>query len=135
MDEIQRKYPEFLAALRTAETPEEASDYTYAMYTAANHRNVNKNNIQSIISGIERMYDAKHKEMYGKTFNNHSDRRRRTALEVMGYKGGGIVKIQNGNKLTTPSSKQSMVLIENKPNGYQRQYNLSDNSTDDRFNK
>ena len=140
MDEIQRKYPEFLAALRTAETPEEASDYTYAMYTAANHRNVNKNNIQSIISGIERMYDAKHKEMYGKTFNNHSDRRRKTALEVMGYKGGGILRTQSGKKVESnptlnnshvtdiqfwqPQEHHPMMLIQEKPKGYQRQYNL-----------
>ena len=135
IDEIQQKYPEFLEAIRTAETPEEASDYTYAMYTAAAHKNVNRNNIHNIINGIEKLYDKKHTEMYGRTFNNHSNRRRKTALEVMGYKGGGIVKMQNGNKLTTPSSKQSMILVENKPNGYQRQYNLSDNSTDDGFNK
>lgn len=138
MDEMQRKYPEFLAALRTAETPEEASDYTYAMYTAANHRNVNKNNIQSIISGIERKYDAKHKEMYGKTFNNHSDRRRRTALEVMGYKTGGILKMQSGNKFgDQPSTKQPVVLVQEKPKGYQRQYNLLDSprTQNDGFDK
>lgn len=99
-----------MAALRTAETPEEASDYTYAMYTAANHRNVNKNNIQSVISGIEKMYDTKHKEMYGKTFNNHSDRRRRTALEVMGYKGGGILRTQSGKKVeSNPTLNNSHV--------------------------
>lgn len=142
IDEIQRKYPEFLNVLRTAETPEEASDYTYAMYTAANHRNVNRDNIQQVIGGIERAYDAKHRELYGRTFNNHSVRRRKTALEVMGYKGGGIVKMQNGlyapfndksvdrqNFYIQPAPKQpgsGITLVERAPQGYKREYDLSD---------
>lgn len=137
MDEIQKKYPEFLTAIRTAETPEEASDYTYAMYIAANHKNVNKNNILNIISNIEKRYDAKHKEMYGRTFNNHSDRRRRTALEVMGYKDGSILKSQKGGKvpyvnLDPTTNKQpyaqffTITKKERIPGQYVRQYDLSD---------
>lgn len=144
IDEIQQKYPEFLAAIRTAETPEEASDYTYAMYTAANHRNVNRDNIQRIIGGIEKAYDVKHQELYGRTFNNHSNRRRKTALEVMGYKGGGILQMQNAGTIyapfndksidrqtfyTEPALKQSgsdVTLVERVPKEYQKQYNLKD---------
>ena len=126
IDEIQRKYPKFLETLRSAETPEEASDYTYAMYTAANHTNVNKNNIQSILDRIARMYDANHRQTYGRTFNNHADRRRGFALDIMGYKIGGILKAQGGT-LFPPNENREIRFIQEQPKPYQSKYDLSIN--------
>ena len=55
-DEIKTKYPEFLAALRSAKTLEEAVGYVYTMYTGANYRDVNSSNLKAMIQKVERPY-------------------------------------------------------------------------------
>ena len=123
-DEIERKYPEYLAALRQSSNPDEASDLTYVMYTGGNYRDVSGDRLAKAVAERDRAYGAKHIQLYGKDSNNHSARRRQATLEALTYKLGGIVKMQNAGILKSPKSTTS--LVERVPSPYQREYNLSD---------
>ena len=106
-DEIERKYPQFLNALKQASNSDEASDYVFAMYTGGNYTKANKSNIKSIVDQLDKRYGAKHIELYGKNTNNHSEARKKAAREALKYQFGGILGKQ--------------------PEPYQKQYDLSDN--------
>lgn len=90
-DEIKRKFPEYLNALQSADTLDEATGYTYAMYTGANHRNVNKDNWKNFVAKTERPYIAMAKKN-GWNLNNVGFNKRLTfANEAMSYNDGGKV--------------------------------------------
>lgn len=105
-DEIKTKYPEFLAALRSAKTLEEAVGYVYTMYTGANYRNVNSSNLKAMIQKVERPYIDNAKKngwsAYGVGFN----KRLREATAVLQCKLGGVLKLQIGGPLGTFQEKE-----------------------------
>lgn len=132
IDEIQRKYPEYLAALKQASNSDEASDLTYVMYTGANHKNVTKANLANLVANLENKYRTKHIELYGKDSGNHSEARRKASREALSYKLGGVLKMQNAGIIYAPFNDRSndRQTIEfapkERPKNYVKQFNLAD---------
>lgn len=127
-DEIRRKYPEFLAALKNSSNADEASDLTYVMYTGGNYRDVSGDKLAKAVAERDRAYGSKHIQMYGKDSGNHSSRRRQATREALTYKLGGVIKMQFGGY--TPD--KSVTMAEDIPGAYVKEYNLEWNPFTDK---
>jgi hypothetical protein len=105
-DEIKTKYPEFLAALRSAKTLEEAVGYVYTMYTGANYRNVNSSNLKAMIQKVELPYINNARKNGWSTAGVGFNKRLREATAVLQCKLGGVLKLQVGGPLGTFQEKE-----------------------------
>lgn len=119
VDEIKRKYPEYLAALRNATNADEASDLTYVMYTGSNYRD--PSNLAQLVAQNDRLYGNKHRELYGSNTGTQSSLRRQATREALAYKLGGVLKMQFGGYNT----ESHISLAKDTPKPYKKQYDLS----------